>query len=491
MRFLLDTNVLISAENPAEPVYGDLTDFIRLAQTNGHALVYHEASLRDFHRDRNQERRERNLQCIRKYECLRQFPTCPRNTPDTDENDAVDNEILHAISLDAAHYVVTEDGDMLKNARNWGLKDRVFGILEAASFLKRLYERAFIQLPNITEVPLHGLTAELDHPFFDSLKEGYPEFPEWFRKSAKAGRRAWIHRDQDDALGGLCIYAEQQGEPITKEGLKLDGVALKLCTFKVGDTHRGRKMGELFLKGAFHYATRNQIPYIFLTTQPDKHQRLVEMVEDFGFTQVGTHRGDAVYLKQQPVVAPTPEGDPLDYHRAYYPHFVDDERVRKFLIPIKPHYHDTLFPDFPKPGVQHPPLFTMGPENPVGNAIKQAYLCHANTTHMEPGDLVLFYRSQDMQQVTTVGVVESARFMTEPDKIACAVKRRTVYDMNEITELAEHGRVKVILFRVVKHLPRPVSGFDLEMRGVVKGVPQSITKITHQAYLTLKDLARA
>ena len=33
--------------------------------------------------------------------------------------------------------------------------------------------------------------------------------------------------------------------------LVLDGDALKLCTFKVGEKVRGRKIGELFLKAAF------------------------------------------------------------------------------------------------------------------------------------------------------------------------------------------------------------------------------------------------
>lgn len=191
MRFLLDTNVLITLEDSSQAFSGDLADFVRLAQGNGHDLAYHEASHRDFDRDIDGVRRKRNLERIRQYECLPGFPECPWNGPDTSPNDAVDNEILYAISLSAAHYLVTEDKAILRAAKRRGLRDSVMAIQEAAQYLRQLHERKAVSLPNILDTPLYVLTPGLSSAFFDSLRGGYEGFDRWFRKKAADGRRAW------------------------------------------------------------------------------------------------------------------------------------------------------------------------------------------------------------------------------------------------------------------------------------------------------------
>lgn len=51
--------------------------------------------------------------------------------------------------------------------------------------MRRLHEKIAVQLPNIQEVPLYSLTPFLAATFFDSLREGYPEFDDWFRAKAR------------------------------------------------------------------------------------------------------------------------------------------------------------------------------------------------------------------------------------------------------------------------------------------------------------------
>jgi GNAT superfamily N-acetyltransferase len=488
MRFLLDTNILIPLEDSALPLRENLANFVRLASEHGHPLIYHPASEEDIAEDRDEIRRLNTLQRLKQYTKLDHRPTCPWNTPTTKRNDAVDNEILYALSLHAAAGLVTEDRGIHDKAKARGLVDRVYTIQTAEDLLLRLHESVSVALPNIEEVPLYQLTPQLADAFFDSLRLAYEPFDRWFLSKAEEGRRAWVHWHRPYELGGICIFARQDNELIT-EGLRLDGTALKLATFKVGDTSRGRKVGELFLKAAFQYATKNRCENIFIHGDEEQHYFLFKLLQEFGFEHVGFHPGsdshDAVYLKRHPEKAPVDGRPPFDYLRAFFPHFRSDREISKFVIPIQPVYHEILFPDYMGSAGSQTQLFRT--DNQAGNAIKMAYLCFANTKKIDPGDIVLFYRSADEQAITTLGVVESCETLSDSESIVARVKRRTVYSQEEIDDMAKKP-TKVILFRLVRHLHRPPRLADLKATGVLKGAPQSITKLSHENFEVLISL---
>lgn len=482
MRFLLDTNILIPLEDSKLPLRPSLANFVRLANQHGHELLYHPASEDDVQQDTNLERRRQTLERLRQYTRLDVRTDCPWNDQRTSRNDAADNEILYALSLHAAHGLVTEDRGIHEKSRFRGLVDRVYTIQTAEDLLRRLHERVAVQLPNISEVPLYSLTPFLETPFFDSLRDGYPEFDDWFRSKAQEGRRAWVNWVRPGELGGICIYAHQKNENITAE-IKLTNTALKLATFKVGETNRGRKVGELFLKAAFQYATRNQLEHIFVHGDVDKHHFLFEMLVDFGFECVGFHPGssdrDAVYMKAHPRISPTVALPPFDFLRQFFPHFRCDSEISKYIVPIRPEYHSILFPDYVSQVDRQEDLFPM--ENSAGNAIKMAYLSKAPTKSMLPGDIVLFYRSGDERALTSIGVVESYDTLADVEAIVSRVKRRTVYSLADIQAMASKP-IRVMLFRFVRHLRTPLLLSHLIEAGILVGQPQSITNISHEKF---------
>lgn len=492
MRFLLDTNILIPLEDSQIPLRDSLANFVRLASENGHQLVYHPASEDDIQRDSNETRRNQTLARLHQYPRLEGRLPCPWNDADTHPNDASDNEILYALYCDAAHALVTEDRGIHDKARARGLASRVYTIQTADDWLKRLHEQIPVVLPSVEDRSLYELTPYLDSEFFDSLRVGYPEFNEWFREKARDNRKAWITWERDNVLGAICIYAQQTDEPITNDGKVLPGAALKLSTFKVADAVRGRKIGELFLKAAFQYATANRLENIFLHGDLDEHHFLFELLEDFGFEQAGIHPGnngrDVTYVKRHPIDAPDDPLPPFEYLRRYFPHYKNGPDVGKFIVPIKPEYHRVLFKDYDSPADRQFSLFEQS--NTAGNAIKQAYLCHAQVTRTKAGDIVLFYRSGDEQAITSLGVVEDYQGLADADEIARMVSRRTVYSMNEIRTLAEK-LTKVMLFRLVHHFDRPVSYHWLLENGIVKGRTQSITSIPHTAFERVMSHARS
>lgn len=477
LRFLLDTNILIPLQDSYQVLEANLANFVRLAGVGGHQLLYPPATIADFERDPNADRRARSLQRIRQYDVLQQPAPCPWNTDATSPNDACDNEILYALECDAVHALVTEDRGIHAKAGARNLSDRVYTIQTAEDWLRRLHEPRLVVLPNIQDVPLHSLTPLLGSSFFDSLRDGYDGFDDWFRRKARENRKAWVFRDGGAELAAICVYAVQSDEVINDDGAKLDGASLKLCTFKVGETVRGRKIGELFLKAAFRYATENACEHVFIHANAERHDYLIRMLADFGFKEHGSYRGDLVLVKRHPRQPPDASvAQPLEYARQFFPHYRRDPAVRKFLIPIQPQFHAELFPDYS--AVQGHLFATSGS---VGNAIKLAYLCHAQTKAISAGDVVLFYRTGDEKAVTSVGVVDRFEMLTDAARIASLVSRRTVYGIDEINRMAS-SLTKVILFRLVEHLPSPVSFDQLLSRAVVRGPIQSILRLSDESF---------
>lgn len=482
MRFLLDTNILLPLEDSKLLLQPSLANFVRLANAHGHELLYHPASEDDIRQDRDVDRRNQTLHRLSQYSRLPTRPPCQWNEGVSNRNDAADNEILYVLELNAAHALVTEDQGIHGKARAKGLVQRVYTIQTADDLLRRLHEQQTVSLPNIEDLPLYSLTPHLNTPFFDSLREGYGGFNDWFAKKAQAGRNAWVNWERPNMLGGICIYDRQVNEQITDD-ITLAGPALKLATFKVGDTNRGKKVGELFLKMAFRHATLNRLENIFIHGDEDQHRFLFEMLEDFGFTRVGSHPGsngrDAVYLKPHPVEPPPNVLPPFDYSCRFFPHFRHDTAVSNYIVPIQPGYHRILFPDYPSPLDRQLTLFQQ--PNTAGNAIKLAYLCHAQTQHIESGSIVLFYRSRDERALTSIGVVERYETLLDAATIVSKVKRRTVYSMDEISKMATKP-TRVMLFRLLRHFENPLSQAWLEQSGVLRGAPQSITQISHEKF---------
>lgn len=462
-----------------------LANFVRLANVGGHQLLYHPASKIDIERDRDLQRRERTLARFKQYTKLEGVPSSPRNTAQTSANEACDNNIFHALECSAVHALVTEDKGIHTKARQAGLGHRVYNIQTAEDWLRRLHEPAEVSLPNIEDVPMYSLTNQLDSTLFESLRASYDvpqrSFNEWFHEKAQTGRKAWVARNDQGVAEAICIYAVQADEVINNAQERLQGLSLKLCTFKVGEQIRGRKIGELFLKAAFRFATENRCVNIFVHTSPEQIY-LLELLADFGFEQHGVYDADIMLVKPHPITAPVSNLPALEYARLYFPHFRHDASVRKFLVPIQPQYHQTLFPDLSRQAQ----LF--GSSSTAGNAIKQAYLCKAGINQVQPGDVVLFYRTGDDKTVTTLGIVERYEVHDDAANIMQLVSRRTVYSQREIEAMVSKP-IKVMLFRLAKHFTIPVTYSSLRDEGIVSGPIQSITKISDDSFSRLLRLA--
>ncbi|WP_373033632.1 GNAT family N-acetyltransferase [Sulfurovum sp.] len=482
MRILIDTNIIIPLEDSTQVLDESLSQLIRLTSEYNHQVLIHPLSAEDIGRDKVESRKKSILSRFEKYPYLEEPPLFSEkevldfNIEIRKDNDRIDNAMLSAVYMSAVHWLVTEDRGIHKKAQQMGIRNKVFYIQQVVDALKHLHpEKHEIRLPNLEISPLHRL--DIEDVFFDSLREDYIGFNEWFDEKSREGRKAQIATNDTGELSAILIYKEEDGEIITSDQRGLGAKSLKLSTFKVSEKVRGQKIGELFLKSAFEYARKNNCKYVYLTVHPEKHEFLQDLCKDFGFNEFGkdikSHR-DLILVKQVGYGIFDLDISAFEFHRLYSPSFICDN-VSKYIIPIKPQYHEVLFPDKQRQAS----LFSVN--KAAGNTIKKAYLSHSNLSHMNSGDLVLFYRSHDLQSVTTLAIVEKFFISDDSDLIAGEVAKRTVYSFRDIDEMSVKP-TKVILFRQVFHLNDGISLKWLLENGIVNGNIQSITRIEDQKF---------
>ena len=131
---------------------------------------------------------------------------------------------------------------------------------------------------HIEDVSAH--TISITDTFFDSLREGYPEFNEWWKtKCARQRRPCWVVYDHDD-LVGLVVRKDETGKDTdaTQKFTKI----LKICTFKVRPEQRGKNLGELLLKNILRFARQNEYDLTYFTAY-SRQTSLITLFENYGF----------------------------------------------------------------------------------------------------------------------------------------------------------------------------------------------------------------
>lgn len=467
MKFLIDTNVFI----PLEPYVGREPDlwtqnaiaFSRVATGTGQQLFVHPAARSDIERIRDADlKATRSIQ----FEKYAELPSPPGGTRATENilgkcsegtNGWVDDQLLIALYADAIDCLVSEDDGVHRKARRLGVSDRTLRLLDAVELLNRLITRHAEPAPIVVSAKVHALDRE--DPIFASLRSDYNDFNDWLARAARAHRDAWYVAAADGSYAAIAIVKFSE--------TRSPGKHLKLCCFKVSDAAQGKKYSELMLRQVFEHCYANDVAGCYVTVFP-KYQALIALLEHFGFAKEGTtERGEGVYAKQM-----VPHGlglDPLAFNVAFGPRHVLRD-VPTHIVPIVPKYDAMLFPEAQRQ------LSLVPQDQPFGNAMLKAYLCRAGTRKIRPGDVLLFYRSEDAQAVRHVGVVEATIVATDANLVARFVGLRTVYTLREIEDLCAKGEVLVIKFRYAWS----IDGITLETLlrcRVLNGAPQSIQQV--------------
>jgi predicted nucleic acid-binding protein len=491
MRILIDTNIFIGREND-HILSNELQALLRILNSRQIEILIHPKSIEEIKRDSNISRKNIALSKLNTYPILKHSPD--QNKDDdflttvgipSRINDEIDNAILYSVYKNAVDFLITEDKGIHKKSIRLDISDRVLCIDEGIDvFGKELLKEDVVKPPALKKDAVHNL--DLSDPIFDSLKKEYgdSEFTNWFRKISRKGRKCWVYYRTDGSIGALLIR-KIENEAIKSIPPLPAKRRLKVATLKV--THVGYKIGELFIKLAIDYAIKNDIDEIYLThfTDPD-NDYLVDLITEYGFYKAAAKdNGEEVFVKELLVDKDKIESmRPLEISKMYYPSLYDGDEVNKFLVPIRPEYHQKLFTDYK--GRQTSLSEHAGDFIVEGNTIKKAYLSSSRIRNLSPGDILLFYRTVVDSKITSLGVIEKVLYgLQDKDEIFRNVRKRTVYSMEEIEKMAEKPTL-VILFKWHFHLPNPLRLNDLKAIGV--SAPQSIAQISDAKYLQIKKI---
>jgi rRNA-processing protein FCF1 len=486
MRVLLDTNIIIDREGQ-RPVPIEIQSFLRHSQEVGWEIFVHPRSREELMRDSDVSRRESQISKIASYPSLSEPPD-----PNSDiefmkfvgtaesPNESVDNSLLFAVKANAVDFLVTNDQGLHRKAKRCGIETRVLTSDDAATIVRaERIDYSLTSPPSIVKKPVHNLNP--DDPILDELKSDYPDFSEWWNKISRKGRDAWVYYRSDGSLGAILILK------IEEETLECDKVfpkakRLKICTLVV--THIGFKLGELFIKLAVEFCLKNHIDEIFLTHFTKEKDYLVSLIADYGFVKVcekhNYGRPEDVFLKKLTFSGHMSyRKEAWGIAKKYYPSFYCGRLVSKFLVPIRPEYHERLFLGF-KDQQTIPEI--LGELEIPGNTIDKAYLSNSTTRQIKRGDLLLFYRSQDLQKITTISVVEDVHYgIMNSQKAARLLGNRTVLSRREIDEIT-HTASLLIRFRFLHHFPDPIAVSTLIENNLIRCVPQQIMSIDEETF---------
>jgi len=488
MNLLIDTNIFIPLEPTSmqEAVAGSASVAILLqtAQTVHAGIFIHPEIIQDIQRDPDLERQGLHMRAISKYRQLPAPPhvaTLPRSCVPASvqgTNDWVDNCLIAAVYGNACDFLVTEDQKMHSKARKLGIAGRVLFLQDALDLLSTLADHPPTTKPNVEFCYFHEIDCK--QPFFDSLRADYPEFDDWFAKSARNHRQAFVIREK--AAKTVVAIAAIKEEDALPDGAR--GKILKLCTLKVCETHMGMRYGELLLSSVCEYCHKGRYTHAYFTAFP-RHEALLSFAETFGFERVATanSRGEHAYVKRL-VYGEHDECrmSAVEFYKAFGPQVVTFARNKSFIVPIQPRFLVRLWPELDRGGQLFAP-------EPCGNSIRKAYLCHSSTKLLRPGDNLLFYRSQEQPAVVTIGTVESVTRTCDAAAVIRRVGSRTVYSMEQVADLCRK-RTLVILFRNAETLSTPISLIELRRNGAIPSAPQSIIQVAKEAIPWLKQRVR-
>lgn len=497
MRALLDTNILIHRE-AATVVRADIGKLFFWLDKLRYEKCAHPLSLDEIGKHQD-ERVRRSFQAkLQSYYVLKTTAPIPPEVQlcgatDRSENDRNDTLLVNELYANRVDLIISEDRGIHAKAQALGVADRAFTI---DSFL----EKIAAENPDLVDYKVlavrrvHFGQVDLHSTFFDSFREDYagPAFDKWFSK--KADEPAYVCYEGPHLVAFLYLKVEVADENYADiEPAFKPKRRLKIGTFKV--ELNGYKVGERFLKIVFDNAIRQRVDEVYVTIFPRSidRQRLIRLLEDFGFRQHGrkinSFGDEQVYVRDM-----TPRFDGQD-PKLSFPYVSRSSRT--FIVPIYPEYHTTLLPDSIL-RTESPAEFVE--QEPHRNAIRKVYVSRSIFRDLRRGDIIAFYRTGGYYKgvVTTLGIVEDVyRDIQDETHFVNLCRKRSVFSDTKLREQWNYRRGDrpfVVGFLYAHSFPKRLTLKELIDHGIIRNinsVPRGFEEITPKQFATLLFLSRA
>lgn len=491
MRVLLDTNILIHREG-VRVMIDEIGELFRWLDKLKYEKCIHPLSVQEINKHKDPEV-VRSIQIkLDAYHLLKTVAADTesimsiREDRDVSDNDRIDTSLLTEVVSRRVDYFITEDRKIHGKALKLGISNAVFTV---DSFL----EKVLSENPELLEYKVLSVKKEyfgdidVKDPFFDSFRDNYKGFDDWFNK--KSDEEVYVNKSDDDkVIAFLYIKKEDEDESYRDIEPQLTKKSrLKIGTLKV--TANGYNLGERLLKIVFDNALKKNVSEIYVTlfSEGDNNARLIGLLEDWGFKHHGTKTSasgeEDVYIKD---FRPVP--DKL-HPKLTYPFITRDRNT--FIVPIYPDYHTDLLPDsMLRP--ESPSDYTE--DAPHRNAIQKVYISRSWKRNLQPGDIILFYRTggRYISVISTIGIVENIidNILSE-DEFIKQCRKRSVFsdkDLKEWWNYNYRSRPFIVNFLYLYTFPKRLNLDKLINLGIIadmESAPRGFEAISREKFETI------
>lgn len=278
------------------------------------------------------------------------------------------------------------------------------------------------------------MDIDLGEGFFDSLKQDYPGFDQWFKK--KENEEAYTNY-KEGLLEGF-LYLKYEDGPIKDISPIINcNKALKIGTLKINP--HGTRLGERFIKKALDYAIKGDVDLCYVTIF-EKHDALVKLFKRYGFSIHGYKKNNGdnemVLVKNFRDY----KGDIfLDYP------LINTKDNQKFILAIYPQYHSVMFPD----SILNNENVNILEDVTVTNSIHKTYVTRMKVNRANPGDIFVMYRTKTDGQsaeytsvatsICLVEEVKSQNEFTNFDDFYNYATKYSIFDRNDLQYWYKRG----------------------------------------------------
>ena len=433
MKILLDTNIIIHRES-TRVLNQDIGILFNWFDKLRYVKYIHPVTIEEINKLKKDDLRDLMNVKINSYNVIQVIAPIHPNVAtismkyDVSENDKNDTVLLNELYINRVDFLITEDRKIARKAVELGIFERVFTI---DAFL----EKVTAENPELTDYKVLAVKREffgsidVKDSFFDSFRDDYPGFENWFNR--KSDEKAYVCREGNKITAFLYLKVEDKDEPYYDlEPSFRPKKRLKIGTFKV--TLNGYKLGERFLKIIFDNAVRHSVDEIYVTIfeKTVEQQRLIHLLEDFGFEKYGYKNNDFgkenVYVRN--IIRQVNRTSP----RLSFPFISRSSQA--YIVSIYPEYHTELLPDSI--------LKTESPSQyvdnePFRNAISKVYICRSYFKNLKVGDIIIFYRTGGQYKgvATTIGVVENVTInIKDVNHFILLCRKRSVFSDQKLIE---------------------------------------------------------
>lgn len=483
MKVLLDTNIIIhrEAKRPAQDI-GKLYWWLDKLH---YEKCISEITRNEIMRMQDPSNRESYLNKIASYSLLKTMAPLRNEVKaisdafDKNDNDRADTSLINELFSGRVDFLITEDRMIHKKCEQLEIEDRVFTI-------DQFLEKVTAENPGLLDYPVPILEKEyfgnidLNDEFFGSFKEDYADYEIWFNR--KADDIAYVAKSDGKIAAFLYIKKEVESEPYgdiepifkPKKRLKIGAMKVQL---------NGFKLGERFLKVIFDNALLFNVEEIYTTIFPkmEDQLRLIELLKDFGFSKYGIKKSpsgeEEVYVRDFSHKASQ------SHPKTTYPFM--SQAARKFLVPIYPEYHTSLFPESilktesPKDFVE---------QEPHRNAISKVYISRSIERDLKSGDIIIFYRTGGYYKgvITTLGIVENVYFNIQDfNQFANLCRKRSVFSRQDLEKEWDRNPIDrpfIVNFLYAYSFPKRLNLkalIELDIIRDIQSAPRGFTEISN------------